>query len=158
MGVSTQSTWGSHLHTISIFLNQLNTKHTSKHSTSNQSSCLTQHARDSASRPRRSSLLKARSPPDKSSARTSLVLEIRLLPQSSQAATSQPPKRLVTASEAPATVLKRRVVVCSTVSPRPSLIPSTLSLARPRTPPRRTICRFSYRYPPHLRFSQIDDG
>merc|ERR1711939_803341 len=124
MGVSTQSTWGSHLHTISIFLNQLHTKHTSNNSTSNQSSCLTQHARDSASRPRRSSLLKARSPPDKSSVRTSLVLEIRLLPQSSQA------------------------VVCSTVSPRPSLIPSTPSLARPRTPPRRTTCRFSYRYPP----------
>merc|ERR1712000_621406 len=37
-------------------------------------------------------------------------LEIRLLPQSSQAARSQPPRRLVTASEAPATVLKRRVV------------------------------------------------
>merc|ERR1712093_272024 len=117
---------GSHLHTISIFLNQLHTKHTSNNSTSNQSSCLTQHARDSASRPRRSSLLKARSPPDKSSVRTSLVLEIRLLPQSSQAA-----------SEAPATV-----------SPRASLIPSTPSLARPRTPPRRTTCRFSYRYPP----------
>merc|ERR1712227_860523 len=132
---------GSHLHTISIFLNQLHTKHTSNNSTSNQSSCLTQHARDSASRPRRSSLLKARSPPDKSSVRTSLVLEIRLLPQSSQAARSQPPRRL-------ATVLKRRVVVCSTVSPRPSLIPSTPSLARPRTPPRRTTCRFSYRYPP----------
>merc|ERR1711964_463481 len=136
---------GSHLHTISIFLNQLHTKHTSNNSTSNQSSCLTQRkhippssqlesaafplslpgfganilpdARDSASRPRRSSLLEARSPPDKSSVRTSLVLEIRLLPQSSQAA-----RRLVTASEAPATVLKRRVVVCSTVSPRPSLI------------------------------------
>merc|ERR1711939_1153174 len=105
MGVSTQSTWGSHLHTISIFLNQLHTKHTSNNSTSNQSSCLTQHARDSASRPRRSSLLKARSPPDKPSVRTSLVLEIRLLPQSSQAARSQPPRRLVTASEAPATVL-----------------------------------------------------
>merc|ERR1711939_721624 len=33
---------GSHLHTISIFLNQLHTKHTSNNSTSNQSSCLTQ--------------------------------------------------------------------------------------------------------------------
>ena len=112
----------SHPHDLSSFLitpshdlnppNQLNTKHTSKHSTSNQSSCLTQRkhtspssqldsaayplsvpglradilpdARDSASRHRRSSLLKARSPPDKSSVRTSLVLEIRLLPQSSQ--------------------------------------------------------------------------
>merc|ERR1712098_854122 len=51
---------------------------------------------------------------------------------SSEKSTTQ---KLVTASEAPATVLKRRVVVCSTVSPRPSLIPSTPSLARPRTPP-----------------------
>ncbi|KAL2069097.1 hypothetical protein VTL71DRAFT_15435 [Oculimacula yallundae] len=102
---------------------QLNTNHSPKQTTSTLSTCLILDARVSVSRSARRPSLNQPSPPPKSLVRTSLVLVTRSLPPFNQTAISQPHRRLVTAFVVAPTMLRSKVVVSSTASPRPSLTP-----------------------------------